>query len=91
MQVIDEHGRAGGVAGGMGRIAGARLLPMGGPWAPLDEIDHGRPMVTVCRSGVCSAQAPVLLGSAGFAEVAKSAGGMLAWRTRCLPTKGAQE
>lgn len=63
----------------LGRICGARPLPMAQLAARLDELDRTRPVVTVCRSGTRSAQASVLLSKAGFGEVANLAGGMLRW------------
>jgi rhodanese-related sulfurtransferase len=42
-------------------------------------------VVAVCRSGVRSAQASVLLTKAGFGKVANLAGGMLRWKTEGLP------
>jgi sulfur dioxygenase len=64
----------------LGRIAGARLIPLSELSSRLDEIDPARPVVTVCRSGARSAQAVVLLQKSGFADVANLAGGMLRWR-----------
>jgi sulfur dioxygenase len=49
------------------------------------ELDRGRPVVTVCRSGARSAQAAVLLQKEGLRDVANLAGGMLRWRAEALP------
>ena len=68
-----------------GHIAGARLIPLSQLLQRADEMDRGRPAVTVCRSGARSAQAVVLLQKAGFAQVANLAGGMLRWRAEALP------
>lgn len=66
--------------GPLGHIAGATLMPMAELPARIDRLDRARPVVTVCRSGTRSAQAAVLLGKAGIADVANLAGGMLRWR-----------
>jgi sulfur dioxygenase len=75
--------------GPLGHIAGARLIPMDDldARAPA-ELDRARPVVTVCRSGTRSAQAALLLGKAGFAQVANLAGGMLRWRADGGPVEG---
>jgi rhodanese-related sulfurtransferase len=46
----------------------------------LDELDRGRRVVLVCRSGGRSTTAAELLTAAGFADVVNLAGGMLAYR-----------
>ena len=69
----------------LGHIRGARLLPLSQLAAHAAEIDRGRPVVTVCRSGARSAQATVLLRKAGLTKVANLAGGMLRWRAAALP------
>ena len=67
-------------AGSLGRIHGARLMPLGTLAARASELARDRPVVAVCRSGARSAQASVLLHRAGFNAVANLAGGMLRWR-----------
>src|SRR5438128_893009 len=52
--------------GPLGRIRGARLMPLGELSARAGELASDRPVVTVCRSGARSAQASVLLQKAGF-------------------------
>ena len=100
IQPVDLHDHAPGVQivdvrepaefnDALGHIAGARLLPLSGLAAGLDQIDRQRPVVAVCRSGARSAQAAVLLQKAGFTEVANLAGGMLRWRAQGLPVDGA--
>ncbi|MFT4174017.1 MAG: MBL fold metallo-hydrolase [Rhodocyclaceae bacterium] len=69
----------------LGHLRGAHLVPLSQLTARLDELDRSRPLVAVCRSGVRSAQACVLLAKAGFDKVANLAGGMLRWRAEGLP------
>ena len=69
----------------LGHLPGAKLVPLSQLMSRLDELDRERPVVAVCRSGVRSAQASVLLTKAGFAKVANLAGGMLRWKTEGLP------
>lgn len=71
----------------LGHIHGARLVPLSQLLDRVGEIDKGRPVVAVCRSGARSAQATVLLKKAGFAEVANLAGGMLRWQAESLPVE----
>ncbi|MCW5299033.1 MBL fold metallo-hydrolase [Herbaspirillum lusitanum] len=69
----------------LGHIHGAKLLPLSRLTDSLTELDRQRPLVTVCRSGVRSAQACALLNKAGFDQVANLAGGMLRWRSEGMP------
>lgn len=69
----------------LGHLQGARLVPLSQLMARVDELDRERPVVAVCRSGVRSAQASVLLAKAGFGQVANLAGGMLRWKQEALP------
>jgi len=79
VQLIDVRERA-EYDGPLGHIGGALLMPMAELPGRLAELDRTRPIVTICRSGTRSAQAAVLLGKAGFMQVANLAGGMLRWR-----------
>ncbi|HTR10925.1 MAG TPA: rhodanese-like domain-containing protein [Paraburkholderia sp.] len=69
----------------LGHLPNAKLVPLSQLMNRLDELDRERPVVAVCRSGVRSAQASVLLGKAGFGKVANLAGGMLRWKAEGLP------
>ena len=91
-------------SGALGRIPGARLMPMAQlaqwlkahPSGAEDEQtaagpgDPLRPLVTVCRSGARSAQAYQLLHKAGWTQVANLAGGMLRWRAQGHAVAGGQ-
>lgn len=75
----------------LGRIGGARLLPLADLARQLKTpdvgLDRSRPVVAVCRSGTRSAQAAVLLEQAGFGQAANLAGGMLRWHRAQLPVE----
>ena len=77
--------------GPLGRIPGAKLIPLGDLAERVAELDKGRPVVTVCRAGGRSAQATVILRRAGFSEIANLAGGMLRWRAQRGTVEGASE
>jgi glyoxylase-like metal-dependent hydrolase (beta-lactamase superfamily II)/rhodanese-related sulfurtransferase len=68
------------LAGELGRIAGSLHVPLGELRARVAEVPAGPPVVCVCRSGRRSAQACVILETAGHRRVANVAGGMLRWR-----------
>jgi rhodanese-related sulfurtransferase len=88
IQIIDVREPA-EFADELGRIAGARLIPLSSLPGRLGEIDRTHPVVTVCRSGARSAQAVVLLQKSGFADVANLAGGMLRWRAEVVASSSA--
>jgi rhodanese-related sulfurtransferase len=69
----------------LGHLPNAKLVPLSQLTNRLGELDPERPVVAVCRSGVRSAQASVLLTKAGFGKVANLAGGMLRWKAEELP------
>lgn len=68
-----------------GRIAGARLLPLGEVERRAAELDRARTVVCVCRSGKRSAQAAEKLAALGFTHVQQLDGGLLAWEQAGLP------
>jgi adenylyltransferase/sulfurtransferase len=70
----------------IGRIEGARLVPLGTLPARLGELDRARTYVLQCRSGVRSAQAQELLRRAGFRSLLNLRGGILAWGRDVDPT-----
>lgn len=60
-------------------IAGARLMPMRGVPARLDELDPDAELVIVCHHGVRSHQVAMFLERQGFERVINLAGGVAAW------------
>lgn len=75
--------------GPLGRIPGARLIPLGSLAERTGELDPDKPIVAVCRAGGRSAQATNILRRAGFDRIANLAGGMLRWRAlRCAVEGG---
>jgi sulfur-carrier protein adenylyltransferase/sulfurtransferase len=64
----------------MGRIPGARLVPLAKLDAELDSFRRGREIVIYCKSGSRSLQAARHLGSFGIANVLNLTGGILRWR-----------
>ena len=87
VQVVDVREK-GEFNGALGHVPGAVLMPLGTLNERAGELAHDKPIVTVCRSGARSAQATVLLGKAGFSQVANLSGGMLRWRAQRLPVEG---
>jgi glyoxylase-like metal-dependent hydrolase (beta-lactamase superfamily II)/rhodanese-related sulfurtransferase len=90
VQIVDVREPA-EYSGPLGHIRGAKLIPLGQLVARSGELAKERPLVTVCRSGGRSAQAAVILGRAGFGDVANLAGGMLRWRADGHPVEGGGE
>ena len=78
-------------AGPLGRIANAKLIPLGSLLNDMNKISKEKPVVVVCRSGARSAQATVMLKNAGYAKVANLAGGMQRWRAQNLPVEGGKD
>lgn len=75
------------IGGELGKIPGARAIPLGELGGRIDEIPRDRPVVAVCHSGMRSGQATVILRDAGFAKVANLHGGMLLWQQMALPAE----
>jgi glyoxylase-like metal-dependent hydrolase (beta-lactamase superfamily II)/rhodanese-related sulfurtransferase len=71
--------------GELGRVPGARHLPLGELRARLDELPRDRPIVAVCRAGGRSAEASLILEQAGFPRAANLSGGMIRWNGLGLP------
>ena len=70
-----------------GHIDRARNVPIHSLPQRLAELrlDPSKPVIAICLSGHRSIPAYRLLKRAGFREVYGLAGGMLAWRSNCLP------
>lgn len=62
-----------------GTLPGAVNIPLDDLPARVGELDSGRRVVLLCRSGGRSTQAAQFLTSSGFGDVVNLAGGMLAW------------
>jgi glyoxylase-like metal-dependent hydrolase (beta-lactamase superfamily II)/rhodanese-related sulfurtransferase len=77
--------------GPLGRIPGARLVPLGSLAERAGEVPRDKPVVTVCRAGGRSAQATVILKKHGFERLANLAGGMLSWRAQHLTVEGGKD
>lgn len=73
------------IDGQLGRIASARVIPLGELKDRIGELPRDRPVIAVCHSGMRSAQATVILREAGFADVANLHGGMILWQQMGLP------
>lgn len=70
-----------------GTLPGARLVPMG-DWAdgsPLVDLDPGRTLVVVCRSGMRSARVAAYARAAGVTDVRNLDGGLVAWAREVDP------
>ena len=62
-----------------GTLPGAVNIPLDALPERLAQLDPGRRVVVLCRSGGRSTMASELLTEAGFADVVNLAGGMLAY------------
>src|SRR5438034_2650891 len=69
----------------IGRIDGAKLIPLGEISERLDELSGERPIVVHCHSGKRSAQAARLLQQRGFANVYNLEGGIDGWSDQIDP------
>lgn len=87
VQIVDVREPA-EFEGPLGRIRGARLVPLGELAQRAAELKRERPIVAVCRAGGRSAQATVILQQAGFDKIANLAGGMLRWRAEGHAVEG---
>jgi glyoxylase-like metal-dependent hydrolase (beta-lactamase superfamily II)/rhodanese-related sulfurtransferase len=90
LQIVDVR-EAGEFDGPLGRIPGARLMPLGTIAGAATGLARDQPIVTVCRAGGRSAQASLMLKGLGFDRVANLAGGMLRWRAQHLLVEGGSE
>ncbi len=70
-----------------GRIAGAKLLPLGEIENRHSEIDATKPIYVMCRSGNRSAKAQEKLRGLGYENVINVKGGFTAWKNESLPVE----
>ncbi len=70
-----------------GHIAGAKHIPLGSLAKRTHELNPGKEIITVCRSGHRSAMAARVLQQAGFPQVSSMTGGMMSWTWKHLPVK----
>ena len=70
----------------IGRLPGARLVPLGTLAEALPTLDSARDIVVHCRSGARSANAVRQLQAAGFRRVWNLAGGILRWSDEVDPS-----
>lgn len=67
-------------------LPGAVHIPMGEVPARLSELDRGRDIVVMCRSGGRSLSVARFLEAQGYPSVANLTGGVLAWARDVDPT-----
>ncbi len=70
-----------------GRIQQARHMPMDDVHQRLGEIDPGKPLAVVCRTGDRSGKIAQFLSERGF-RAENVEGGMKAWKAAGLPMVG---
>lgn len=74
--------------GPLGRIRGAKLVPLPELEARAEELRSSRPLLLVCRSGARSGKACERLAAIGIGPVVNLSGGMVAWHRAQLPVEG---
>ena len=67
-------------------IAGSKLIPLTDLPARFDELERGKEIVALCKTGVRSAHAVELLQRAGFTQSFNLEGGIEAWASEIDPT-----
>jgi rhodanese-related sulfurtransferase len=70
-----------------GRVAGARLIPLGELADRTREIDRAKPVYLICRTGRRSADARLELCALGFTNVVNVRGGLMAWQAAGFPVE----
>jgi rhodanese-related sulfurtransferase len=83
VDVREEHE----FTGELGRVAGAKLVPLATVTREAQRWDHHDEIVLVCRSGGRSGFAARELRALGFPRVINLVGGMLAWNEAKLPVE----
>ena len=81
VRLVDVRG-ADELRGPLPAIPGSEHVPLGELLDAAESWDRQQPLVIVCRSGVRSARAALVLEEMGFSRVASLAGGVLDWH-RC--------
>lgn len=66
-------------------VPGTILMPLGMIGQRLGELDKGRPVIIVCRSGRRSLIAARQMAQIGFADVKSMQGGLIAWAEQGNP------
>ncbi len=79
VRTIDEYKKD-------GRIAGAKLIPLGQLPQNLNMLDKSKKVLVYCRSGNRSTSASRILEGNGFTVINMN-GGMLEWRSDKLPVE----
>jgi len=69
-----------------GRIAGAKLIPLGALPKNLDMLEKSKKVLVYCHSGNRSTSAARILEGNGFTVINMS-GGMMKWRSEKLPVE----
>ena len=69
-----------------GHLKGAVNIPLSDLPLRMDGLDHNRPMIVYCQTGVRSAQASSILVGAGFSKAFSMEGGISAWINSGYPT-----
>jgi rhodanese-related sulfurtransferase len=68
-----------------GRVAGARLIPLGEIEKRREEINRSQKIYVMCRTGNRSSAAQKKLETLGFTNVINVEGGFEAWKKENLP------
>lgn len=76
---VREHAEFAG-----GRVAGAKLVPLGEIGVRHNELDREKTIYVMCRTGRRSAEAQKKLKSLGFSSVVNVVGGFEAWKKESL-------
>jgi sulfur-carrier protein adenylyltransferase/sulfurtransferase len=69
----------------IGRIPGARLVPLATLPDEIESLDREREVVVYCKGGSRSRAAATHLADAGFRRVSNLTGGILRWRDEVDP------
>jgi rhodanese-related sulfurtransferase len=70
-----------------GHIAGAVHIPLGELGARYTELERGRPLFVICRSGIRSDRAAQALAGAGW-DARNVSDGMMGWQSAGRPMAG---